>query len=141
MLCVSSRIKKGRHHDDMNTELPVVGLALCCGGLSHVCNPEQPLGVSVQVLATPLPVWFPANVPGKVVEHGPSAWTPVTHMGDAEGIPSSWLQCGYCGYLWSDSEDRRSLSLCVSNSAFKTKKINIYILNPLGGRETPPNAY
>lgn len=35
-------------------------------------------------LTVPVLVQFPASEPGEVVENGPSAWTPVAHVGDLQ---------------------------------------------------------
>lgn len=42
--------------------------------------------VLVQVLADPFPVHFRANSPGKAAEVDLSAWTPMTHVGDLDGV-------------------------------------------------------
>lgn len=34
------------------------------------------------------------NATGKVAEGDPGTWVPVTHTGDADGIPGSWFWSG-----------------------------------------------
>lgn len=48
------------------------------------------------VLAAPFLTQLPAHAPGKAPEDGPSAWTPVSHVGDPDGAPGSWLGLPQC---------------------------------------------
>lgn len=56
--------------------------------------PTSHTAVSVRVLASPLPVWLPVNVPGKVADDGPSAWAPATHVGNLDEVPDFCLWPG-----------------------------------------------
>lgn len=51
-------------------------------------------GVPVQVLATLLSIQLPANVFEKATDDDLNAWVPITHMGDLEEAPHSWLWLG-----------------------------------------------
>lgn len=69
--------------------------------------PSSHTGVQVWVLATPLPIQRPANVPGEAAD-GPSTWVPAIHMQDGApgfGLPQPW----YCRYLESEPTDGKSL--------------------------------
>lgn len=50
--------------------------------------------VLVYVLAAPLLIQLPVNSLGKVAEDGQNTWALVTHVGDREAAPSSWLWSG-----------------------------------------------
>lgn len=47
----------------------------------------------VQVLATLLLTWLPADAPGRqtAAAQGPSSGVPVTHARELNGVPGSWL--------------------------------------------------
>lgn len=48
----------------------------------------------VQVLVALLLIQLPAGAPVKEVENGPKTFVSATHMGDSDGVPSSWLNSG-----------------------------------------------
>lgn len=47
----------------------------------------------VQILVAPFPVQFPAGLPRKAADDT-SAWAPVVHVGDLDGVLGSRLQHG-----------------------------------------------
>lgn len=86
---------------------------LCCGTVAYAATcqasiPFQSVGMSIAAL---LLIQHPANISGKTAKDGPSTWASATHMGDPDGIPSSWIWSGpalsYCSKLGSKTADRR----------------------------------
>lgn len=65
--------------------------------------------------------WFllSAKVPGKAAEDGPRACVPVTHVGDQDGVPGSWLLAVMAIYRGQVKEQKISLSLTVSGCLHK----------------------
>lgn len=55
---------------------------------------EQGKPPTVQILAALFPIQFPADAPGKAVENGLSAWSPVTHVGVPDGVSCSFFGPG-----------------------------------------------
>lgn len=52
-------------------------------------TPASFIRVFVQLeMAPPLSIQIPANVFGKAVDNGPSAWSPAIHVGDTGRVPS-----------------------------------------------------
>lgn len=74
---------------------------------------NQPLRQPAGVLAVLFLILFPANAPGKPSENGSSIWTPASHLGDADGIPSFWLLSGlnssFYNHLESEEADQRPI--------------------------------
>lgn len=79
----------------------------------------------VQILAALFPIQFPADAPGKAVENGLSAWSPVTHVGVPDGVSCSFFGPGpdlvpisiWGVNLWMEYiRDILSLSLCLNLS-------------------------
>lgn len=54
-------------------------------------TPASHIGTLVQVLADPLLIQLPENVPGKAVDNGPSIWASAAHMEDPDGALGFWL--------------------------------------------------
>lgn len=57
---------------------------------SHHLWSQYQLWTPAQVPA-PLPIHVPADMSGKEAENGPSVWASVTHVGDPEETPRSFL--------------------------------------------------
>lgn len=67
------------------------------------------------MLAVLLLIQVVGNVPGKAVVDDPRARTPVTCVGDSDGVPGSWIPSGsalsHCRHL--GSEWKISVSPCL----------------------------
>lgn len=50
---------------------------------------QHHIWLPVWVLAVPLPIHFPVNVPGKAANDDSNAWDPASHIEDPDGIPRS----------------------------------------------------
>lgn len=82
-------------------------------------------GVLVPDLAVLLLTQLPAHVPGKEAEDGASTWAPAPHLGDQEGVPSSWLQPGTkpaVVSIWGTNQQVEAHSLSLSLSLLLSKK-------------------
>lgn len=55
---------------------------------------QHAIWILAHVLAAPLLIMLPANMPGKASEDGLMAWALVTHVGNLEEVPCSWLWPG-----------------------------------------------
>lgn len=76
----------------------------------------------VQVLATLLLTWLPADTPGRqtAAAQGPSFGVPVTHARELNGVPGSWLL---------SSPDKAAVAIWRVNSKWKLSVPSLVLSN------------
>ena len=92
---IQIQIKTTIRHQVTPVRMPIIKGKTVAGIVTQQVKPcSVTLASHMSTSSTPHPIQLPANVSGEAAEGDPSAWAPVIHMGDPDGVLGFWLQSG-----------------------------------------------